>query len=190
MATHAFATFQVGTQCTSWRDYSRLNSLPNPWDEISGPKQKKLKQEVKVHNPYKKASRPLGTIIVQHDGASSHIPENDQNFNLHAKQGLWKICLETQPVKSPDTNVLDLSFLERQWSLGSAMTIDGLVAQVLHAFQDFEPRKIDCGFLTIQGGLNDMLEVNGGNNYKIWHMGEQFLLCQFGYLPRTFAVTD
>ena len=39
------------------------------------------------------------THIVQHGGASSQSAENDQEFNLHAKQGVWNICLETQPVK-------------------------------------------------------------------------------------------
>ena len=39
--------------------------------------------------------------------------KNDQEFNLHTKQGVWNICLETQLAKSPDTNVSDLSFLER-----------------------------------------------------------------------------
>jgi hypothetical protein len=29
---------------------------------------------------------------------------------IHANQGVWDISLETQPAKSPDTNVLDLSF--------------------------------------------------------------------------------
>jgi hypothetical protein len=55
----------------------------------------------------------------------------------------------------------------KQWSLGSETTIDGLVAQVLRASVEFDPRKIDCGFLTLQTCLNGMLEVNGGNNYKI-----------------------
>lgn len=35
-----------------------------------------------------------------------------------------------------------------------------------------------------------MLEVNGGNDYKIRHLGKQAILHQFGYLPRTFAATD
>ena len=66
-----------------------------------------------------------------------------------------------------------------------------LVARVLQAFQDFESRKIDCGFLTLQGCLNDMLEVSGRNDYKIRHMGKQVLLRQFGYQPpRTFAATE
>ena len=48
------------------------------------------------------------TVVVQHDGVSAHIPENDVEFNEAAKQGVWNICLETQSAKSPDTNVLDL----------------------------------------------------------------------------------
>ena len=93
------------------------------------------------------------TVVIQQDGASAHIAENDQEFNLHAKQGVWNICLEPQPAKSPDTNVLDLSFFRalqaKQWSLGPESTIEGLIAtKVLWAFDEFDPRKIDCGFLT------------------------------------------
>ena len=51
-------------------------------------------------------------VVIQHDGASAHIAENDQEFNWHAKKGVWNICLETQPAKSPDTDVLDLLFFE------------------------------------------------------------------------------
>jgi hypothetical protein len=36
--------------------------------------------------------------------------KNDGEFNTHEKQSLWDICVETQPTKSPDTNVLDFSF--------------------------------------------------------------------------------
>jgi hypothetical protein len=83
------------------------------------------------------------TVVIQHDGASCHIEDNDVQFNQAAKQGVWNICLEKQPAKSPDTNVLDLSFYRalqvKQWSLGSETTIDGLIAQVLQAFAEFEP---------------------------------------------------
>jgi hypothetical protein len=99
------------------------------------------------------------------------IKGSDVQFNQAAKQGVWNICLEKRPAKSPDTNVLDLSFFRalqaKQWSLGSETTIDGLIAQVLQAFAEFESRKIDCGFLKLQTCLNDMMELNGGNDYKI-----------------------
>jgi hypothetical protein len=126
------------------------------------------------------------TVLIQHDGASSHIAWNDVEFNQAAKQGVWNICLETQPAKSPDMNVLDLLFFRalqaKQWSLGSETTIDGLVAQVLRAFVEFDPRNIDCGFLTLQTCLNDM-------NYKIRHLGKQAILHEHGELPRSFAST-
>ena len=48
---------------------------------------------------------------------------------------------------------------------------------------------IASGFLTLHGCLNDMLEVNGGNDYKIRRMAKPVLLRRFGYLPRTFAGT-
>jgi hypothetical protein len=60
-------------------------------------------------------------------------------------------------VSSPPGNAVEL---------GRETTIEGLIAKVLRAFDEFDPRKIDCGFLTLQTCLNDMLEVNGGNDYK------------------------
>lgn len=135
----------------------------------------------------------LRRVVIQHDGASSHITNNDEEFGRAARQGVWNILLETQPAKSPDTNVLDLSFFRalqaKQWSLGSETTIDGLIAQVLAAFRDFDPRKIDCGFLTLQTCLNDMLEAHGGNNFKIRHLGKQSILREHGELPRSFGAT-
>jgi hypothetical protein len=106
---------------------------------------------------------------------------------MPAEQGAWNVCLETQPTKSPDTNVLDLSFFRalqaKQRSLGSETTIDGLVAHVLRTFIEFDPRKIDCGFLTLQTCLKDMLEVNCGNEYNIQHLGKQAILREeFGHL--------
>ena len=48
LARHAVASFQVNPKRTSWKDYSRLNSLPHPWAEV-GPKQKqKPKQRSKL----------------------------------------------------------------------------------------------------------------------------------------------
>ena len=135
------------------------------------------------------------TVTIQHDGASAHIPENDVEFNQAAKQGVWNICIDTQPAKSPDTNMLGFSFFRalqaKQWSLGSETSIDGLIAQVLQAFGEFEPKRIDCEFLTLQTCfLHDMMEVNGGNDYKVRHLGKLALLREFGYISRTFRATD
>ncbi len=89
-------------------------------------------------------------ILIQQDGASAHIHKNDAEFNLHARQGRWEIRLESQPPKSPDTNVLDLSFFRAlqsaQWGLDSETTTEGLIRQTMRAFREFEPRKIDYAF--------------------------------------------
>ena len=58
LAKHAFVTFQVDTKRSTWKEYSRLNSLPNPWAEV-GPKQKK---KPKIVNPYKKPHSMHGTV--------------------------------------------------------------------------------------------------------------------------------
>ena len=137
---------------------------------------------------------PKSTNYIQHDGATAHIKSNDQEFRMHANQGMWNISLEMQPAKSPDTNVLDLSFFRAlqaaQWSLGSETTIDGLIAQTLQAFAEFEPQKIDFGFLTLQSCLDDILTCNRGNDYKLRHIGKSAMLLQNGTLPQTNDVTE
>jgi hypothetical protein len=50
-------------------------------------------------------------IVIQQDGASAHIDENDPQFVAAATSGNWNISLMTQSPKLPDLNVLDLSFL-------------------------------------------------------------------------------
>ena len=55
-------------------------------------------------------------------------------------------CTNTQTVKSVQAT---------QWSLGPETTIEGLIAKMLQALDEFNPRKIDCGFLTLQTCLNE-----------------------------------
>ena len=71
LAKHVYATFQVDTLRTNWADFSRLNSLPNPWAEVQSQKQKKKKgSKSKVSNPYKKSSRRTSST-------PATIPEED-----------------------------------------------------------------------------------------------------------------
>jgi hypothetical protein len=132
-------------------------------------------------------------ILIQEDGSSAHIHNNDAEFNRHARQGQWEIRLETQPPKSPDTNVLDLSFFRTlqsaHWGLDSETTIEGLIRQTLWAFREFEPRKIGYAFLTLQCCLDDILVKLGGNNYKIRHMGKERRLRE-GRLDTRINVTE
>ncbi len=101
--------------------------------------------------------------------------------------------METQPPKSLDTNVLDLSFFRAlqsaQWGLGSEATIEGLIRQTMQAFLEFEHRKIDYAFLTLQCCLDDILVKLGENNYKIRHMGKERRLRE-GRLDTRIDVTE
>jgi len=85
-------------------------------------------------------------VIIQQDGASAHIAADDPEFRLHAEAGLWRIRLLTQPPKSPDLNVLDLSFFRAlqaaQWRSGVENTVDGLIRQVRRAYEEFDSRKL------------------------------------------------
>jgi hypothetical protein len=44
-------------------------------------------------------------IVIQQDGASSHINQDDAAFALAALACNWQIQLLTQPAQSPDTNI-------------------------------------------------------------------------------------
>ena len=125
-------------------------------------------------------------ITIQQDGAPAHIDEDDAAFVAAATEGLWNIKLQTQPPKSPDLNVLDLSFFRalqsHQWRSGFANNINELVAQVQLAFVTFESRKLDFAFLTLQHCIDDILAIQGDNNYSIRHVGKQRMLAD-GTLP-------
>jgi hypothetical protein len=53
---------------------------------------------------------------------------------------------------------------------------------VIRAYEEFPPRKIDFGFITLQSCLDEILSSNGDNTYKIPHMGKERLL-RDGVLP-------
>jgi hypothetical protein len=55
-------------------------------------------------------------------------------------------------------------------------TLDCLIAQVLAAFAQFDPRKNDFRFITLQCCLDNILIRNGGNDYTIQHMGKERML--------------
>jgi hypothetical protein len=103
------------------------------------------------------------------------------------------ITLETQPANSPDTNLCDLTFFRAlqssQWDHGYATTVDGLIHQVMTAFAEFPPSKLENGFLTHQCCLNEILESHGSNFYNIPHMGKEKMRRE-GLLPKRIKVSE
>lgn len=140
--------------------------------------------------PAIKAKFPRGnkSVTIQQDGAKSHIAENDREFlqALERVKGTWNISLLTQPARSPDLNHLDLSFFRalqtEQWKKDQAKNIDELIAQVEQAYRDFDPRKIEKGYVTLQSVLEEIILCNGDNNYRIPHLKKDAYLRQNGQL--------
>ena len=63
-----------------------------------------------------------------------------------------------------------------------------LIASVEKAYADYDRKKINHVFLTLQACLNMIIEDQGGNNYKIPHMGKAKLE-RLGILPTVLQVT-
>jgi hypothetical protein len=131
------------------------------------------------------------TIRIQQDGAKAHISPDDPAFvNIALIRGL-NVELYTQPARSPDLNVEDLGFFRAIQSFNDSCPSNAveLIAGVRKAYNDYDYRKINRVFLTLQTILNEIIECNGDNTYKIPHMGKERLERE-GRLPLVIAVTE
>lgn len=83
-------------------------------------------------------------IYIQQDNARPHLSPNDKLFCDVAKQHGFDIRLVCQPANSLDLNILDLGFFNSIQSIQyktTSRTLEGLVAVVDRAFQDYEVGK-------------------------------------------------
>jgi hypothetical protein len=127
-------------------------------------------------------------VTIQLDGTKSHINENDPLFVGAATAGKWNIKLETQPARSPDNNLCDLTFSRSlqsdYWAMGFAQDIiDDMISKVGQAFDDYELRKLENGWVTLASVLDEVLKCDGNNDFKIPHMGKDRILRETGRLP-------
>jgi hypothetical protein len=67
--------------------------------------------------------------------------------------------------------------------------MDQLVEAVFDAFAELPTKKLNYGFLTLQGCFNEILDCHGDNNYKLPHMGKARLE-RLGLLPVSLDVTE
>lgn len=92
-----------------------------------------------------------------------------------------------QPLSSPDRNVLDLGFFRAiqslQYQASPKTVVDELVLAVEKSFEDLSPESLKRVFLTLQASMIEVMKVNGGNNYKLSHMGKLHLMREDGTLP-------
>ncbi|KAL4564074.1 hypothetical protein LXL04_028124 [Taraxacum kok-saghyz] len=126
-----------------------------------------------------------GPIFIQQDNAKPHIEVNDSEFLEASSQDGFDIRLCFQPPNSPDLNVLDLGFFRAIQSLQEQEvlhTVDELVSAVQTSFDKMQSHELNNVFLTLQTCMKEILKVQGGNNYRIPHIGKNRLERQ-GNLP-------
>jgi hypothetical protein len=117
------------------------------------------------------------------------IKEKNSLFCLHTSS-LKPVV--NQPPNSPDTNINDLAFfasLQSQQVKRVSYSREELIHAVTAAYEAYESVKLDNAFLTLQCCFNSILEAEGGNDYKLTHMGKARLERQVD-LPVSNQVPD
>eukprot|EP00977_Amphora_coffeiformis_P019360 scaffold7181_cov146-Amphora_coffeaeformis.AAC.3 len=111
---------------------------------------------------------------------------------LHTHEDV-EFHLVEQPPRSPDTNVLDLGFFAslqaRAWKLKRAKDIDGLIDNVLKAWDDYDPITLNRIWLSHQACMQEIIVHNGANDYKVPHQQKRVLERE-GRLPTTIPLHE
>ena len=129
-------------------------------------------------------------IRLQQDGAKSHILEDDVEFREAVEEIGLNLTVFTQSPNSPDTNILDLGFFRAIQSFNDDCPAneEELIKSVEKAYGEYPWRKLNSVWLTLQSCFNMIIENDGGNDYKIPHMGKESL-DRRGLLPLVLDVT-
>ena len=116
-------------------------------------------------------------IQLQQDGAKSHILEDNVEFKEAVDEIGLNLTMFMQSLNSPDTNILDLGFFRAIQSFNDDCPAneEELIKSVEKAYGEYPYRKLNHVWLTLQSCLNKIIENDGGNDYKILHMGEESL---------------
>ena len=129
-------------------------------------------------------------IWLQQDGTKSHILEDDVEFKEVVDEIGLNLTVYTRSPNSPDTNILDLGFFRAIQSFNDDCPAneEELIKSVEKAYGEYPLRKLSHVWLTLQSCLNMIIENDGGNDYKIPHMGKESLEMR-GLLPWVLDIT-
>ena len=131
-----------------------------------------------------------GRIWLQQDGTKSHILED----NVELKEAVDKIGLNltmfTQSPNLPDTNILDFGFFRaiQLFNDDCPAYEEELIKPVEKAYGEYPMCKLNYVWLTLQSCLNMIIDNDGGNDYKILHMGKESM-DRSGLLPGVLDIT-
>nr|XP_051196688.1 uncharacterized protein LOC127310025 [Lolium perenne] len=132
----------------------------------------------------------VGTIWIQQDNARTHVPPDDPIFQATVKASGLDIRLTFQPPNSPDVNVLDLCFFSSIQSLAfesAPNTLKELIESVEQAYDAYDMNTLAKVYVTLQSVLVQIMKNQGGNTYKLIHMGKDKMIKE-GNLPDTLEV--
>ena len=128
-------------------------------------------------------------IIIQQDNAGPHLHPDDDELMEAMQHPKFEIKLVCQPSNSPDFNVLDLGFFNSIQSLQIKCVPDGiddLIGHTIDAFNKVNHESLNDVFLTLQKCMEASMLCDGGNSYKIPHIGKKKLKRE-GRLPETIT---
>ena len=141
-------------------------------------------------------------VRIQQDNAKPHLSPDEfkviweerkeQMQSEFADGQEFDITLYNQAAQSPDTNINDLCFFASIQSLQQkerTMNLGELVARVTRCYEEYDWRKLNNAFLTLQCVLNEILICNGDNNYKLPHISKAKLERE-GQLPMSIHVAE
>ena len=129
-------------------------------------------------------------IELQQDGAKSLILEDNVEFKEVVDEIGLNLAVFTQSPNSPDTNILDLGFFRAIQSFNDDCPAneEDLIKSVEKIYGEYPMCKLNYVWLTLQSCLNMIIENDGGNDYKILHMGKESLERR-GLLPGVLDIT-
>ena len=131
-----------------------------------------------------------GRIQLQQDGTKSHILDDDEEFKEVVDDIGLNLTVYTQLPNSPDTNIFNLGFFRAIQSFNNDCPAneEELIKSVEKAYGEYPMRKLNHAWLTLQSCFNMIIENDGGNDYKIPHMGKESLEWR-GLHPRVLDIT-
>ena len=129
-------------------------------------------------------------IRLQQDGAKSYILEDNVKFKEAVDEIGLNLTMFTQLPHSPDTNILDLGFFRaiQLFNDDCPANEEELMKSVEKAYGEYPMCKLNYVWLTLHSCLNMIIENDGGNDYKIPHMGKESMERR-GLLPGVLDVT-
>jgi hypothetical protein len=127
-------------------------------------------------------------IRIQLDNAKPHPTPGKLCSKITDRLGEYSalgfdINFTMQPANSPDMNTLDLAFFRAIQSLQyqkSPKDVDEMIEHVMEAYRDLPLDICKRVWTTAQLVMNQVLLINGGNDYKLPHVGKLKIVSAHG----------